>query len=61
MPTDTETTPEIRCSHRELRDPATLVAHPRNPNRHGLPQVDMLARIIGHQGWRNPIVLSARS
>jgi ParB-like chromosome segregation protein Spo0J len=60
MKNDTET-PKIRCSHRELRDPATLVPHPRNPNKHGARQIDMLARIIRHQGWRNPIVISARS
>ena len=53
--------PEIRCSYRELRDPATLIPHPRNPNKHGARQIDMLARIIRHQGWRNPIVVSARS
>lgn len=53
--------PEIRCSHGELRDPATLIPHPRNPNKHGARQIDMLARIIRHQGWRNPIVISARS
>lgn len=53
--------PEIRCSYKELRDPATLTPHPRNPNKHGARQIDMLARIIRHQGWRNPIVVSARS
>lgn len=53
--------PGIRCSYKELRDPATLTPHPRNPNKHGARQVDMLARIIRHQGWRNPIVVSARS
>jgi ParB-like chromosome segregation protein Spo0J len=53
--------PEIRCSYRELRDPATLIQHPRNPNKHGVRQIDMLARIIHYQGWRNPIVVSARS
>jgi ParB-like chromosome segregation protein Spo0J len=51
----------VRCSFRELRDPATLIPHPRNPNRHGERQVEMLSRIIRHQGWRNPIVVSARS
>lgn len=53
--------PEIQCSYRELRDPATLIPHPRNPNKHGQKQVELLARIIRHQGWRNPIVVSARS
>ena len=38
-----------------------MTPHPRNPNRHGEKQIDLLARIIAHQGWRNPIVISARS
>ena len=53
--------PKIRCSYKELRDPATLIPHPRNTNKHGAKQIDLLARIIRHQGWRNPIVVSARS
>lgn len=62
MNTQTEQeSPEIRCSYKELRDPATLIPHPRNPNKHGARQIDMLGRIIRHQGWRNPIVVSARS
>lgn len=52
---------DFRCSYSEVRDPATLIPHPRNPNRHGPKQIEMLARIIAHQGWRNPIVVSARS
>lgn len=51
----------VRCSYRELRDPATLAAHPRNPNRHPADQIRLLAKIISHQGWRNPIVVSSRS
>lgn len=35
--------------------------HPRNPNTHPESQIRLLARIIEHQGWRNPIVVSARS
>ena len=53
--------PPIHCTHREVRDPAALVEHPRNPNRHPQKQIELLARIIRHQGWRNPIVVSARS
>ena len=53
--------PEIRCSYRELRDPASLTPHPRNPNRHPGEQIRLLAKIIEHQGWRNPIVVSTRS
>ena len=51
----------IHCSYKELRDPAALVPHPRNPNHHPAKQIELLARIIRHQGWRNPIVVSARS
>ncbi len=53
--------PSIRCSYKELRDPISLTPHPRNPNRHGERQIELLGRIIQHQGWRNPIVVSARS
>lgn len=53
--------PAIHCTHTELRDSAVLVEHPRNPNRHPRKQIELLARIIRHQGWRNPIVVSARS
>ena len=38
-----------------------LVPHPRNPNKHGDNQIALLAKIIGNQGWRNPIVVSERS
>lgn len=55
------TPPEIRCAHTEIRQVAELVPHPRNPNRHPENQVRALARVIQHQGWRNPIVVSARS
>jgi ParB-like chromosome segregation protein Spo0J len=44
-----------------MRDPAALVAHPRNPNKHPAEQIRMLSKIIQHQGWRNPIVISAHS
>lgn len=53
--------PPVHCSFKELRDPAVLVPHPRNPNQHPTKQIELLARIIRHQGWRNPIVVSARS
>lgn len=38
-----------------------LKPHPRNPNRHGEEQIRLLAKIIGHQGWRSPVVVSRRS
>jgi ParB-like chromosome segregation protein Spo0J len=38
-----------------------LVDHPRNYNTHPSEQIRLLAKIIQHQGWRNPITVSKRS
>jgi DNA modification methylase len=54
-------TPKICCSHKEIAAPESLIPHPRNPNRHSPNQIELLAKIIRHQGWRNPIVVSSRS
>ena len=51
----------VHCSHDDLADVASLVENPRNPNKHGDKQVALLAKIIRHQGWRAPIVISTRS
>lgn len=51
----------VRCAHLALADVATLVPNPRNPNRHPDKQVALLAKVIRHQGWRSPIVVSNRS
>jgi ParB-like chromosome segregation protein Spo0J len=39
----------------------SLVANPRNPNKHSDKQVALLAKVIRHQGWRAPITVSKRS
>lgn len=52
---------QVYCSHSELVDLVALVANPRNPNTHPKKQVELLAKIIKNQGWRNPIVVSKRS
>ena len=52
---------KIYCSHTELRDPTSLVEHPRNYNTHPAEQIRLLAKIVQHQGWRNPITVSKRS
>jgi ParB-like chromosome segregation protein Spo0J len=44
-----------------LADVTSLIANPRNPNRHPDKQIAMLAKIIRHQGWRAPITVSNRS
>jgi ParB-like chromosome segregation protein Spo0J len=38
-----------------------LVEHPDNPNQHSQEQIALLAKILRVQGWRVPIVVSARS
>ena len=51
----------VHCAHDELVDVVNLIPNPRNPNKHGDKQVALLAKIIRHQGWRAPIVVSNRS
>lgn len=52
---------KINCAFKELKDPVTLVAHPRNTNRHSERQIELLRRVIEHHGWRHPIIVSNRS
>jgi hypothetical protein len=51
----------IHCAHDRLVDITELVPNPRNPNRHPDAQIALLAKIIRHQGWRSPVVVSKRS
>lgn len=53
--------PAVNCSFDELVPLEKLVPNPRNPNQHPQSQVALLAKIIAHQGWRSPIVVSTRS
>lgn len=52
---------KIHCSHSEVKKLDELIANPKNPNQHPRPQIELLAKILTHQGWRNPIVVSKRS
>lgn len=54
-------TPQIYCRYTELRETDTLVEHKSNPNTHPAKQIEKLARVIELNGWRSPIVVSARS
>lgn len=51
----------VRCEFAELAPTLSLNPHPKNPNKHPPEQVRLLARVIQHQGWRTPIVVSRRS
>ncbi len=53
--------PEIHCAHDSEVALADLKPHPKNPNTHPESQIELLAKIIKEQGWRNPIVVSRRS
>ena len=53
--------PTVNCAYDLLVRVEELQPHPRNPNKHPAAQVEMLAKIIQHQGWRSPITVSERS
>ena len=52
---------EVKCQYKEMVDPTSLVPNPKNPNKHSDKQIDLLKRLIEHQGWRHPIIVSNRS
>lgn len=52
---------EILCAHTNVVNIDSLVPNPKNANRHPPEQIKLLAKIMKHQGWRNPIVVSTRS
>tara|TARA_R110000824_G_scaffold35418_1_gene111075 strand:+ start:106 stop:609 length:504 start_codon:yes stop_codon:yes gene_type:complete len=53
--------PEINCAHDAAHRVEELKPNPRNPNHHPPEQLKALAKIITHQGWRAPIVVSNQS
>ena len=52
---------KVHCAYDEMVDITRLVPNPRNANQHSDRQIELLARIIEHQGWRAPITVSKRS
>lgn len=54
-------TAPVKCLHTEVWALDRFVEHPRNPNSHPPAQLELLAKIIVTQGWRNPIVVSRLS
>ncbi len=51
----------VNCSFDEMRDLVTLQPNPLNYNIHSDKQIDLLAKILKHQGWRKSITVSKRS
>jgi ParB-like chromosome segregation protein Spo0J len=65
---DKPTTPEpeqpantgvsVNCAFSEMAPVADLIHHPKNPNRHSDAQLKFIRKVIEHQGWRSPLVVS---
>jgi DNA modification methylase len=51
----------VYCAHDRIAATDSLVPNPDNPNRHPDDQISLLAKIIGEQGWRQPITVSTLS
>lgn len=52
---------EYRCAYSELKAPNELLPSPRNPNKHSPAQIERLALLIKHHGFRHPIIVSKSS
>lgn len=51
----------VYCGYDEIIDIGKAVPNPNNPNHHPHSQIELLAKIIKAQGWRQPITISNRS
>lgn len=51
----------VHCAYDEIVAIERVTGNPRNPNTHPASQIELLAKIIGAQGWRAPITVSRRS
>jgi len=52
---------KIESKDIQLVDISKLVFNPKNNNKHPDEQIDRLAKLIEHHGFRNPIVVSNRT
>jgi hypothetical protein len=52
---------KIDCAYDKLVPINEIIPNPKNPNKHPLGQIKLLAKIIEYQGMRSPIVVSTRS
>jgi len=48
----------VYCNHDKIVDVAELKPNPENPNQHPDEQIELLAKIIQSNGWRDRIVVS---
>ena len=52
---------KIESKDIQLVDTSKLVLNPKNNNKHPPEQIERLAKLIKHHGFRNPIVISNRT
>lgn len=52
---------KVNCAHTAVVDIDSLIENPRNPNKHPQKQIELLAKILKHQGWRHAVTVSKRS
>ena len=51
----------VYCAYDEIIPVKDLKPNPKNPNRHPVDQVELLAKVIEAQGWRQPVKVSKLS
>ena len=51
----------IHCQFSEMILTEKCIEHPKNANIHSKEQIERLASLIEHYGWRHPIIISAFS
>jgi 1-aminocyclopropane-1-carboxylate deaminase/D-cysteine desulfhydrase-like pyridoxal-dependent ACC family enzyme len=53
----------VHCAHDALvsSDELARLFHPKNPNQHPQSQIELLAKVVKAQGWRNFVTVSLRS
>nr|DAW26843.1 MAG TPA: ParB protein [Caudoviricetes sp.] len=51
----------VFCLYDKIVPVEDLKPNPKNPNHHPEDQVELLAKVIEMQGWRQPVKVSARS
>lgn len=52
---------KVYCAYDEIVDINKLKPNPKNPNSHPQGQIEILAKVITEQGWRQPIKVSNQS
>lgn len=52
---------EIKTDKIKLIDTDSIIPNPRNANNHNDRQIELLAKIIKHNGFRQPLIISNRS